>query len=41
MWPTGLAKIVRVAEMAETGEFAYAFQRCCASLISTKTPPMG
>ena len=38
---TGLTEIVKAAEMAVTVEFAYDFQRCCASLISTKSPPMG
>lgn len=38
---TGLAEIVNAAGMAVTGEFAYAFQRCCASLIGTKTPAHG
>lgn len=38
---TGLAEIVNAAGMAVTGEFAYDFHRGCASLIGTKSPPMG
>lgn len=37
---TGLTEIVKAAGMAMVMQSAYDFQRGCASLISTKSPPM-